>query len=236
MTQRLRISRVQFAHVVTAAAQAVDILIAKMRSQSGELGILAEETLAVITAIVRRKSLELAVDRMRECTQQRIRLVACKERVPIGTPQDLDHVPARADELRFELIDNAAVAAHRTVEPLQVAVDDEHQVVELFARSQGQRADRLRLVHLAVAEEAPHLAVLRFCEAAVLQIAHEARLIDRVDRTDAHRARGKLPEVRHEPRMRIRTQPRSRYLLTVVLQVLFAKKTFEERASINTGR
>ena len=34
----------------------------------------------------------------------------------------------------FEFLDDLAVAAHRAVEPLQVAVDDEDQVVELLAR------------------------------------------------------------------------------------------------------
>ena len=46
-------------------------------------------------------------------------------------------VPARAAERRFELLDDLAVAADRTVEALQVAVDDEDQVVELFARGQA---------------------------------------------------------------------------------------------------
>ena len=50
-------------------------------------------------------------------------------------PQDLDHVPARAEEQRFELLDDLAVAAHRPVEALQVAVDD---------RRSGCRASRAR--------------------------------------------------------------------------------------------
>ena len=60
---------------------------------------------------------------------------------------------------RFEFLDDLAVAAHRTVEALQVAVDDEDQVVELFARRQRDRAERLRFVRLAVAEERPDLRV-----------------------------------------------------------------------------
>ena len=71
----------------------------------------------------------------------------------------LDHVPAGAAEDRFELLDDLAVAAHRTVEPLQVAVDHEDQVVELFARRERDGAERFRFVGLAVAEERPHLGV-----------------------------------------------------------------------------
>ena len=42
---------------------------------------------------------------------------------------------------------------------------------------------------------------------AVLQVAHEARLVDRADRTDAHRAGRELPEVGHQPGMRVAAQP-----------------------------
>ena len=56
----------------------------------------------------------------------------------------------------LELLDDLAVAAHRAVEALQVAVDDEDEVVELLPAGQRQGAERLGLVALAVAEEAPH--------------------------------------------------------------------------------
>ncbi len=58
----------------------------------------------------------------------------------------LDHVPAGAAERRFQFLNDAAVAAHRPVQPLQVAVDHEDQIVELLARSQRQRAQRFRLI------------------------------------------------------------------------------------------
>jgi hypothetical protein len=92
-------------------------------------------------------------------------------------------VPAGAGEQRFELVDDPAVAAYRAVEALQVAVDDEGAVVELLARRERERGDRLRLVHLAVAEEAPDTALRRAAfrrqEARVAEVAHEARLVDR---------------------------------------------------------
>ena len=70
----------------------------------------------------------------------------------------LDHVPAGAAEDRFQFLNDLAVAAHRTVETLQVAVDDEDQVVEPFARGQRDRAERFGFVHLAVAQEGPDFA------------------------------------------------------------------------------
>ena len=53
-----------------------------------------------------------------------------------AAPDHLDHVPAGAAEIGFQLLDDLAVAAHRAVEALQVAVDDEDQVVEPLARRQ----------------------------------------------------------------------------------------------------
>ena len=73
-------------------------------------------------------------------------------------PHDLDDVPAGAAEQALELLDDLAVAAHRAVEALQVAVDDEDQVVELFPAGERHAGEALGLVHLAVAGEAPHRA------------------------------------------------------------------------------
>ena len=60
-------------------------------------------------------------------------VILLEQRIPLAAPDHLDHVPAGAAEDRLELLDDLAVAADRTVEALEVAVDDEDQVVELFA-------------------------------------------------------------------------------------------------------
>src|SRR5207342_1290395 len=96
--------------------------------------------------------------------------------------------------------------------------------------------ERFGLVHLAVAHEAPHLAPGGFGEAAMLEIAHEARLVDREERPDAHRARRELPELRHEPRMRIGAQAVPRGLAPVVVELLAGEPPLEVRARINAGR
>ena len=87
--------------------------------------------------------------------------------VPARAPDHLDDVPAGAAEVAFELLDDLAVAAHRAVEALQVAVDDEDEVVELLAAGERDGAEAFRLVHLAVAAEHPDIAVLGVGEAAV---------------------------------------------------------------------
>ena len=103
------------------------------------------------------------------------------------------------------------------------------------ARRDG--AERFGFVGLAVAEERPDLRVRSLLQPAILEVAHEARLVDRADRPEAHRHRRELPEVRHQPRVRIRRQPAARLQLAAeVLELLGADAPFEERAGIDAGR
>ena len=69
---------------------------------------------------------------------------------------------------------------------------------------------RLGLVHLAVAEERPHVLVGGVLDAAVVQVVVEPGLVDRVHRAQAHRHRRELPEVRHQPRVRVGRTARRR--------------------------
>src|SRR3712207_8061597 len=67
-----------------------------------------------------------------------------------------------------------------------------------------------RSVHLAITEERPHLAPRRGGEPATCQVLHEARLVDRHQWAQAHRHCGELPEVRHQPRVRVRDRKSTR--------------------------
>src|SRR5882762_5823704 len=100
-------------------------------------------------------------------------MIAREKRIPARAPQYLDDVPAGAEEGGLELLNDLAVAAHRAIEPLQLAVDDENEVVEALAHRHGERAHRLRLVHLAVPEERPDFLVGWLHQPAVLQVAGE---------------------------------------------------------------
>jgi hypothetical protein len=85
---------------------------------------------------------------------------------PSPTPDHFDDVPAAATEITLELLDDLAVAAHGTIEPLQIAAMTKIRLSS-FSRLRA-RWRRLRLVHLAVAAEHPHLALGRIGEASVM--------------------------------------------------------------------
>src|SRR5690606_23960537 len=122
--------------------------------------------------------LVLAVDGLHHQLAQDAVLVAGQQRIPVAAPDRLDDVPAGAAEVALQLLDDLAVAAHRAVEALQVAVDDEDEVVEALAPGDRDRAQAFRLVGLAVAEEAPDLAVGLRHQAAGLEVLPVARLVD----------------------------------------------------------
>ena len=139
-------------------AQLLQLLVRQVLDQLEQPRIVAEEVLADVGAGLDGVLLILAVDDLAHPLDEQAVVIRREQRIPVAAPDHLDDVPAGAAEDRLELLDDLAVAAHRTVEPLQVAVDDEDQVVELLARRQRDRAERFGLVGLAVAEERPDLA------------------------------------------------------------------------------
>src|ERR1700733_14018212 len=148
-----RVGGIHLARIVAAAVQVPDLLVGHVGDHRLELGELAEEVLAGVRPALRLEVLVLAVDALLHHAAQQPLMVARQQRIPARAPQHLDDVPAGAEERRLELLDDLAVAAYRAIEALQVAVDDEDEIVESFAHRHGERAHRLRLVHLAVTEK-----------------------------------------------------------------------------------
>ncbi len=197
------ISGIDFYRIVTTTPQPVDVLVGQMRRQLRKLRVLVKKMFAVKPAVGRRQCLELAVNGLVKRAQQQHLRIAREQRVPIGSPQKLDHVPTGAGKKPLELLNDRTVASHRAIESLQVAIDDEDQVVEPFARGNRKSRQRFGFVHFAVTNERPYLAFVRIEQRAVLQITQEARVIDREQRADSHRARRELPEGWHQPWVRI---------------------------------
>ena len=221
--------------IVTPTTQLPDLLIAQVGDQRLQLRRV-EEMLAHVGAVLALEVLVLAVDALFHALKQQALLVLREQLVPTGAPHHLDHIPAGAAKYALEFLNDLAVAPHRPVKPLQVAVDDENQVVEPLAPAQRDRAERFRLVTLAVAKKCPHLAVVGLRQAAALEILEEACLVDRHQRAEAHRHRGKLPEIRHQPRMRIRGNALALAFLTVVQELLLGQAPLDKRARIDAGR
>ena len=89
-----------------------------------------------ISAAFHEIFLILAVRDLTHPLDQQPVTIVLDEAVPIGSPDALDDVPSRAAENSFQFLNDLAIAAHRPVEPLQVAVHHEDEIVQPFPRSQ----------------------------------------------------------------------------------------------------
>ena len=152
------VGRVDLSGIMAAARHLPDFAIAHMSDHVFQLGIFAEEILADIGAVLRLVVLVFAVDAFLHAFAQDSGDVVGEQLIPTGPPQHLDDVPAGAAKIGLEFLHDLAIAPHRPVEPLQIAVDDKHQIVEMLASAQRNRAEQFRLVHLAVAHKGPDLA------------------------------------------------------------------------------
>ena len=189
--------------IVAAALERPDLVVAHRRRQRLGARIAAEEVFANVGAVVGLVGLVVAVRRGVHQVHQGAVLVGVQQRVPLAPPDHLDDVPACATEERLQFLDDLAVAADRTVEALQIAVDDVGQVVQPVDGRQVDQAARFDLVQLAVAQERPDVLLGGVLDAAVVQIAVDPGLGDGVHRAESHGHRRVLPEVRHQPRVRV---------------------------------
>src|ERR1700733_15599888 len=166
-------------------------------------GIAAEKILPEVRAAFDEILLVLSVAYFAQAFYQNSLAVVLDERVPIGAPNYFDYIPTGAAEDGFEFLNDLSVAANWTIQSLQVAVDYENQIVEFLPRSQRYGAERFRLIHFAIAEEGPDLASSRLFEATIFEIFDKASVVNRLNRAEAHGDGGELPEIGHEPGMRI---------------------------------
>ena len=229
---------VDLAVVVATARQLLDLPVGHVLDHLAQARVRAEEVLPVVGAVLDGERLELAVGRAVHLVDEHAVDVAGEQLVPLTAPDHLDDVPPGAAEVGLELLDDLAVAGHRAVELLQVAVDHPDQVVELLAGRDPDGAQRLGLAHLAVAEERPHVLLAGVLDAAVLQVAVEPRLVDRVDGGQAHRHRRELPEVRHQPGVGVRRQAGADAVLDLLAEpreLLLVEAPFEEGAGVDAG-
>ena len=200
---RRLVGRVNLLRVVTAAQQLLQLVVGQVTHEFQQLGILAEEMFADVTARLDRVLLEVAVHGLFHPLDQKPALIRREQRIPIDAPNHFDDVPACAAENPFQFLDDLAVAAHGTVKALQIAVHHPDQIIEAFAGREGQRTERFRFIRFAVADEAPDFRFGAADETARFEVAIEPRLINRTNRAEPHRDRRELPEIRHQIRMRI---------------------------------
>ena len=198
--------RVDLLVIVAAALDGADLLVGQGAHQLFERRVVLHPVLAHHVARRDGVHLVVAVHGLFHARLQDAVHVAFEQDVPAAAPDHLDDVPVRAAKGAFEFLDDLAVAAHRAVEALQVAIHHQDHVVQLFPGGDVDGAEHFRLVGFAVADEGPNLAAVFRLEPPMLQVLDETRLVDGAWRGQPHAGAGHLPEPRQAARMRIGRQ------------------------------
>ena len=228
---------VDLAVVLAAALDGANFLIGEGLHQFAQFRRVLHPVLAHRIAGGDGVHLVVAVHRLLHARLQDAVVVAGQNRIPAAAPDDLDDVPIRAPEGALQFLDDLAVAAHRPVEALQIAVDHQHQVVELLPARDVDGAEHLRLIGLAVADEGPDLAVSRLLETPAFQVLGEPGLIDGAGGGQAHAGGGHGPEPRQAPGMGIGWQAAAlAELAAEVGELGIAQAAFQKGSCIDAGR
>ena len=67
---------------------------------------------------------------------QHAALVLIEQRIPLVPPNHLNDIPPGPDEQPFQLLNDLPIAAYRAIQPLQITIHNENQIVEAQLFSQ----------------------------------------------------------------------------------------------------
>src|SRR2546423_12033906 len=121
---------------MSAKPHARQLLIRQVLNHLEKSWITAKQVLAEVSAAFHEIFLILAVADFAQAPDQQAIAIVLDQRVPVGAPDYLDDVPARSPENGFQFLHDLSIAAHRSIEPLQIAIDHKNQVVELLTGCQ----------------------------------------------------------------------------------------------------
>lgn len=194
---------VNFLRVMAAPQQLANLVIGQMIDHFQKPRIFAKKMFAGIASGLDRILLVVAIYCLFHPLYQHPVFVRSEQRIPIRSPDNFDNIPSSAPKSRFQLLNDLAIASHRAIETLQVAVDYPDEIVQIFPACQGECSRRFRLIHFAIADKTPNPGFFRTEKAATLEVTIEARLIYGHDRRESHGHGGKLPKVWNQIRVRI---------------------------------
>ena len=109
---------------MATALEVPNLIIGVVSNHRCSAWIAIEEVLANKCSAFSFKCLVIAIESGVHQIHKRTFAILCKKWIPTAAPYNLDDIPACATEDRFELLNNLAVTAHRTIEALQITVND----------------------------------------------------------------------------------------------------------------
>src|SRR5699024_5302345 len=171
---------IDFLVVVATAFQTPDFLVRHICDEFlGGRGA-SEEVLANETTVFSLICLVVTIWGLVHNTNEFTRVIGFQQWVPFATPQYLDDIPASTAERSFKFLDNLAITANLAVQTLEVTVDDKRDVVQLDVGSDVECTARFWLIHFTVTKECPDVLVRGVFDTAVMNVAVELCLVNRV--------------------------------------------------------
>ncbi|AIW88360.1 hypothetical protein bwei_5856 [Bacillus mycoides] len=229
-------SSVDLLWVVTTSVQSPDLFVSPVSNQSSSFWVLTEEVFSNVSTVLRLESLVVTVNSFVHQLDQLTRSVLSQQFVPTRTPHNLDNVPTSTFEDTFQFVDDLTVTSNWTVQSLQVTVDNENQVVQLFSSSDSDSTLRFWFVHFTVTQESVNSLLRSVLQTSVFQVLQELSLVDSTDWTQTHRNSWELPKFWHQLWVWVRRQTVTVNFLSEVVQLFLSQSTFQESSSVNTWR
>ena len=234
--QGLMIGRVNLEFILSAPLDLPQFLIGQGVHHPFQLGLAVHPVFPLTVTRQYRISLVVTVEAFLHAVAQNPLIVLRQQTVPAAAPDHLDNMPPGTSEGGFQFLDDLAVAPDRPVQALQIAIDHQDQIVQPLPGRDRQRAQHLRFVTLAIADETPDLAAALGLEAAVVQVFDEAGLIDGGGGGQTHGGIGHLPEPGQGEGVGIGWQPAAGLQLPPeVGELLLPDASFQEGPGVDAG-
>jgi hypothetical protein len=172
------IRRIDFLRILTTPLDLANFLIRECIHHALEGRIAFHPVFTLNLARKYRVALIVAIQALIHAFLEYTLVVLRQQAIPATAPDHLDHFPVGTAKRALQLLDDLAVATHRTIQPLQIAVHDDDEIIEFFATGHVDGAKHFRLVGLTITNETPHFCMGAWLESSILQILGESGLID----------------------------------------------------------
>ena len=135
-----------FLRVLAAALDQFELIVGKGVHHALQFRVAMHPMLTLFIARHDGITLVITIHAVLHALAQYALVILGQQAIPAAAPDHLDHIPVGTAETAFQLLDDFAVTANRTIQALQVTIDHQHQVIQAFPGSDIDRAQNFGLI------------------------------------------------------------------------------------------
>ncbi len=125
----LSVSRIDLVRIMATPVEPPDVFISHIGHHGRKFRIFTEKMFPDKGAVFALEGLVFTIQSFFHPLFQQSLGIPCQKFVPVRAPDQFDDIPSCAPEGAFQFLNDFPVAPNRPIEPLQITVDDKHQVV-----------------------------------------------------------------------------------------------------------